>query len=225
MFDFIAKYIGSRKNQTHKIHESIAAPVQKMLALLQSLDGAKGVGIRQKLFYSNLADSLKVAFKLSELLMPAIDERLLTTEPAEILVRFLFERSLVVRYLTTLEGDELINRFNKTADESLAKKWPDSHERHYEELDSAQMPPYRQMADLVDPSGGAARLYQQLSHIAHPRTSFPYSVAEGTTRKRLGINAAEYFVMRRDNFIPIALDALEQIYAVCDRELKTSSSR
>ena len=68
MFDFIAKYIGSRKNQTHKIHESIAAPVQKMLALLQSLDGAKGVGIRQKLFYSNLADSLKVAFKLSELL-------------------------------------------------------------------------------------------------------------------------------------------------------------
>jgi len=77
------------------------------------------------------------------------------------------------------------------------------------------------MAEIVDPNGNASRLYQQLSHIAHPRTSYPYSTAEGTTRKKLKIGAREYFVMRRNNFVPIAVDALNHICDVCERELKS----
>jgi hypothetical protein len=223
-FDFLSRLFDFRKRHTHEIHELIAIPVQRMLALLQSLDGVRDTGLRQKLFYSNLSDSLKVALKLSGMLTPSDDERVLTSEPAEVLVRFLFERSLVVRFLATLSGEEPLNRFNKTADESMAQKWPASHKRHHEELNSAQLPPYKQMADMIDPSGNAALLYQRLSHLAHPRTSFPYSVAEATARKNLGISATDYFIMRRDNFVPIAVDALNQICDACEKELRVSTS-
>jgi hypothetical protein len=199
-------------------YEVLTEVLEKSRQLLQSLDSSKVATDRQKIFYANLVEGVKLLVVIRHLTIPVEDARLLSTESIEALTRLLYERSLLVRQLEQFDDEEPFLRFLKTSDESMAEKWSD-YERKHADVEIHQLPDYRRMAEAVDQSGESTMIYRQLSHIAHPRTSIPYSVAESTNCKQRHITPHEYFGLRCDEIVPWAALALTQILEVAKKEL------
>jgi len=199
-------------------YDAFTVQLKECLAFLQSLDRAKTLSNRERIFHANFVEAFKLLVVIRHLMTPVADARLLTSEPVEALTRLLYERSLLVRRLEKFSGEEPFLRFLKTSDESMAEKWS-GHARKHGNVTAKQLPNYGNMADDVDPSGESARIYRQLSHLAHPRSSIPYAVAEATQCKLRGATAHQYFEMRCDQLVPIVGLAMSQIHGVAKREL------
>jgi hypothetical protein len=199
-------------------YEALTASLNSANASLARLDGTKMPTNRERIFYANLVETFKLTFVIRDLVRPAADQRLLSSEPMEALARLLYERSLLVRRLERFEGEEPFLRFLKTSDDSMAAKWSE-HEKRHGDIEAKQLPPYRNMADEVDPTGESTKIYHQMSHLAHPRTSIPYFVTEATQCKLREITAHQYFELRCAQIVPVVQTAVDQICGVADREL------
>jgi hypothetical protein len=199
-------------------YKALTASLSRANASLARLDSRKTPNNRERIFYANLVETFKLTFVIRELVKPAEDQRLLSSESVEALARLLYERSLLVRRLEKFKGEEPFLRFLKTSDDSMAAKWSD-HEKRHGEIEAKQLPNYRNMADDVDPTGESANIYQQMSHLAHPRTSIPYNVTETTQCKLRKITAHQYFDLRCALMVPVVQTAVDQICSVADREL------
>jgi len=199
-------------------HEALTVSLIKANASLAKLDATKTATNREKIFYANLVETFKLTYVIRELVKPAEDQRLLSSEPMEALARLLYERSLLVRRLEKFEGEEPFLRFLKTSDDSMAAKWSD-HQKRHGDIGAKQLPPYRNMADDVDPTGESTKIYHQMSHLAHPRTSIPYFVTEATQCKLRKITVHQYFDLRCFQIVPVVQTAVDQICSVADREL------
>jgi hypothetical protein len=199
------------------MENQLSAILEKAQAILAKA-GPEGASKRKLLFWANLVESFKMVMVIQEQVTPPVEERLLSAEPAEVLCRALLERAIVVQYFGRLVGEEAPNRFWKTYESSISKKWP-GETTIVPDPNHQELPSYRQMAEHVDQSGELYRAYCQLSHVAHPRSCVPYIVSQNTFVGKNGGSNLDFFHRRTDDIINATCISLRVITEVCEKEL------
>jgi hypothetical protein len=129
-------------------------------------------------FFAQSVEGWRVARTFRSLVELCCSDPNNSIEATEVIARQCFERALVVQYTHQLKGDNPYWSFIKTSDLSMSKSWGEEYAPKEIERSVDQLPSYTEMCMRICPDGTLKRQYSQLSHIAHPKLSFPSFTAE-----------------------------------------------